>query len=154
MVRQAMAVDLSDLMELARSRQQRAKPIAKPKESIAAPVDKAAVLAMVDQLEAEDEAAQKQSILVIAHSEDVASWTAAILEWLQTTLLSVSIAELSDSLEMPWIEVWLGVLFGGFQLEQRGTFYESPIWVKCSDDQAMTLRQDGQLEAGKLGLAE
>jgi hypothetical protein len=142
-VRQAMAVDLSDLMEPTRSRQQRAKPIAKPKESIAAPVDKAAVLAMVDQLEAEDEAAQKQSVLVIAHLEDVASWTAAILEWLQTTLLSVSIAELSDSLEMPWIEVWLGVLFGGFQLEQRGEFYESPIWVKRSDDQAMTLRQDG-----------
>jgi hypothetical protein len=36
---------------------------------------------MVDQLEAEDEAAQKQSVLVIAHLEDVASWTAAILEW-------------------------------------------------------------------------
>ncbi len=78
----------------------------------------------------------------IAHSEDVASWTAAILEWLQTTLLSVSIAELSDSLEMPWIEVWLGVLFSGFQLEQRGEFY-ALIWVKRSGDQAMTLRQDG-----------
>lgn len=84
-VRQAMAVDLSDLIEPARSRQQ------------------------------------------IAYSEDVASWTAAILEWLQTTLLSVSIAELSDSLEMLWIEVWLGVLFGGFQLEQRGSFMSRPF---------------------------
>lgn len=52
-------------MEPARSRQQGTKPIAKPKGSIAAPVDKAAVLAMVDQLEAEDEAARKQSVLVI-----------------------------------------------------------------------------------------
>ncbi len=84
----------------------------------------------------------------------MAGWTKAIAQWLQTALPPVSIAELSDSLEMPWIEVWLGVLFGGFQLEQRGEFYESPIWVKCSGDQAMTLRQDGQLEAGKLGLAE
>lgn len=84
---------------------------------------------MVDQLEVEDEAAQKQSVLAIAHSKDVAGWTAAISECLQTALLPVSIAELSCSLEMPWVEVWLGVLFGDFQLEQQGEFYESPIWV-------------------------
>ena len=143
-VRQTMAVDLSDLMEPAPVRKRRTKSAGGSQEgSIAAPVDKAAVLAMVDQLEVEDEAAQKQSVLAITYSEDVAGWTAAILEWLQIRLLSVSIAELSDRLEMPWIEVWLGVLFGGFQLEQRGEFYESPIWVKCSDDRAMTLRQDG-----------
>ncbi|MBD1844341.1 hypothetical protein H6F89_13260 [Cyanobacteria bacterium FACHB-63] len=126
------------------------------------PVDKAAVLAMVDQLEAEDEVVQKQSVLahpqgsalLYAHSEDVAGWTKAIAQWLQTALPPVSIVELSCGLEMPWVEVWLGVLFGGFQFEQRGEFYESPIWVKCSNDQAMILRQDGQLEAEKLGLAE
>lgn len=160
-VRQTMAVDLSDLMKPARPHQIRTRPIAKPEGSIAAPVEKAAVLAMVDQLEVEDEAAQKQSVLAIpqgsallcAHSEDVAGWTAAILEWFQTALLPVSIDELSCDLEMPWVEVWLGILFGGFQLEQWGEFYESPVWVKCSDDQAMTLKRNGQLEAGKLGLA-
>lgn len=118
----------------------RAKPPGKsvsvPQEgSIAAPVDKVAVLAMVDQLAAEDEAAQKQSVLAIAPSEDVVSWTTTISEWLQTAVeLPVSIAELSCGLEMPWVEVWLGVLFGGFQVEQRGEFYESPVWVKCFDD--------------------
>lgn len=84
----------------------------------------------------------------------MAGWTKAIAQWLQTALPPVSIVELSCGLEMPSVEVWLVLLFGGFQLEQRGKFYESPIWVKCSDDQAMALRQDGQLEAGKLGLAE
>lgn len=128
-VRQTMAVDLSDLIEPARPRQPRTKSTGKPEGSIAVPVEKAAVLAMVDQLEVEDEAAQKQSVLAIAHSEDAAGWTAAISECLQTALLPVSIAELSYSLEMPWVEVWLGVLFGDFQLEQRGEFYESPIWV-------------------------
>lgn len=140
-VRQTMAVDLSDLMEPAQPRQRRTKSTGKPEESIAVPVDKAAVLAMVDQLEAEDEARQKQFVLAIpqgsallcAHSEDVAQWAAAIFEWLQTALLPVSIDELSCGLEMPSVEVWLGVLFGGFQLEQRGEFYESPVWVKCSD---------------------
>ncbi|HEY9639232.1 MAG TPA: hypothetical protein V6C57_02045 [Coleofasciculaceae cyanobacterium] len=107
---------------------------------------------MVDQLE--DEAAQKQSILAIAHSEDMAGWTAVIFEWIRTALLPVSIAELNCGLEMPWVEVWLGVLLGGFQLEQRGEFYESPVWVKFSDDPAKTLKRNGWLEAGKLGLVE
>ena len=134
-VRQKMAVDLSDLMEPPPVRKRRTKSAGVPQGSIAAPVDKAVVLAMVDQLAAEDEAAQKQTVLAIAHSEDVAGWTAAISEWLQTALeLPVSLAELSCGLEMPWIEVWLGVLFGGFQLEQRGEFYESPVWVKCPDN--------------------
>ncbi|MBD3887530.1 hypothetical protein IFO70_38970 [Phormidium tenue FACHB-886] len=57
-----------------------------------------------------------------------------ISEWLQTALLPVSIAELSRGLEMPWVKVWLGVLLGGFRLEQRGEFYESPGWVEYSDD--------------------
>ncbi|GAP96680.1 hypothetical protein NIES2104_32230 [Leptolyngbya sp. NIES-2104] len=73
----------------------------------------------------------------------MAGWTAAILEWLQTALLPVSIAELSCSLEMPWVEVWLGVLFGGFQLEQRGELYESPVWVRYSDDKAIILKRNG-----------
>jgi len=101
-VRQTMAVDLSDLMEPARSRQRRTKATGKPEGSIAAPVDKAAVLAMVEQMEADDQEAQKQIIFATAHSEDMTQWTAAIAQWLQTApTLPVSITELSDGLEMP-----------------------------------------------------
>ncbi len=131
MVRQTMAVDLSDLLEPARSRQQRTKATGKPEGSIAAPVDKAAVLAMVDQLAAGDQETRKQMILAIAHSENMICWTAAIVQCLQAAPdCLVSIAQLSQSLQMPWVEVWLGVLSGGFQLEQRGEFYSSPVWVK------------------------
>ena len=139
-VRQTMAVDLSDLLEPAPVRKRRTRTTSKPEGSIAAPVDKAAVLAMVDQLAADDPEIQKQIILATAHSEDITQWTAAITHWLQTApTLPVSITELSDGLEMPWVEVWLGALFGGFQLDQWGEFYESPVWVKCSDRQALVL---------------
>lgn len=73
MVRQTMAVDLSDLLEPAQPRQRRTKSNSKPKGSIVASVDKAAVLAMVDQLEADNQEMQKQQLLAIAHSEDVTS---------------------------------------------------------------------------------
>ncbi len=36
-------------------------------------------------------------------------------------------------LQMPMVEVWLGLLLGGFTLEQRGDFYNSQnVWVKSS----------------------
>jgi len=143
-VRQTMAVDLSDLLEPPPVRKRRTKSTRNPEGSIAAPVDKAAVLAMADQLEADYEETQKQAVLSIAHVENVAFWTGAIAQWLQTAPdRPVSITELSDGLEMPWVEVWLGVLFGGFQLDQWGEFYESPVWVKCSNEQALML--EGQI---------
>jgi len=45
-------------------------------------VEKAAVLAMVDQMEAE--AVQMEEVLAIAHDEDVSQWIATITHWLRT----------------------------------------------------------------------
>ena len=130
MVRQTMAVDLTELMEPAPVRKRRVKATSKPEGSIAAPVEKAAVLAMVKQLEAE---ATQQQVLDVTHSEDVTGWAKAIALGLQSASTStVSLTELSERLGMPWIEVWLGVLVGGFELEQRGEFYHAPIWVRRS----------------------
>lgn len=32
---------------------------------------------------------------------------------------------------MPWVEVWLGVLFGAFELEPGEEFYSRALWVKA-----------------------
>ena len=130
-VRQTMAVDLSDLMEPAPPRKQRkARSASHPQGSIAAPVEKAAVLALVEQWETEAQT-QQQQVLDVAHSEDVTAWARAIAAWLQAAPSPrVSLSELSKGLGMEWIEVWLGVLLGGFELEQAGEFYQSPIWVQ------------------------
>ena len=138
-VRQTMTVDLSDLMEPAPLRQPRTKRV-KPTEiqagSIVAPVDKAAVLALVDQLEIEVEI-QKQQVLAIASDEDVTRWTSEIAQWLQAVPEDlVSFAQLCHGLQMPWVEVWMGLLSGGFELEQAGEFYRSAIWVKRSSKNA------------------
>ena len=137
-VRQTMAVDLSDLMEPARPRQRRSKlPPSKLEGSIAAPVDKAAVLAMVDQLEAADAETQKQSAMEIAHSEDVTQWAAAITQWLQAASIDqVHFIDLCQSLGLSRVEVWLGVLFGRFELQQAGEFYSDALWVKQASSDA------------------
>lgn len=129
LVRQTMAVDLSELMEPAPPRKQRSKRAGRQAGSIVAAVEKEAVLAMVDQMEAE--AAKKEAVLAIAHDENVSAWIEAINGWLQTaTTDQVQFNQLCQILKMPPIEVWMGVLLGGFELESQGEFYSGLLWVR------------------------
>ncbi|MBD1908985.1 MULTISPECIES: hypothetical protein [unclassified Leptolyngbya] len=111
-VRQSMAVDLSDLMKPARSRQKEQSRLLNRKNRLRLPLTKQQCW---QWLTARSRRRSSAETVCFDRPFRRSGWTAAILEWLQTTLLSVSIAELSDSLEMRWIEVWLGVLFGGFR---------------------------------------
>jgi hypothetical protein len=122
MVRQTMAVDLSELMEPLPLRKPRAKP-EKPSGAIVAVVEKEAVLAMVEQMEQEAEA-QMQAVLGVAHSEDVSGWAEAIRQWLEMRSAEVTWSELEAGLGMPWVELWLGLLLDGFRVEHRGEFYQ------------------------------
>ncbi|MCY7272697.1 MAG: hypothetical protein LH702_02850 [Phormidesmis sp. CAN_BIN44] len=129
-VRQTMTVDLSDLMEPAPSRHPQVKSTSKPTGSIATPVEKSAVLELVEHLEAEAET-QNQQVLGSSHDENVSHWIAMIVQSFQNTpAVPLSFAELCQRTELAGIEVLLGVLLGGFELEQRGQFYQSAIWVK------------------------
>ncbi len=145
MVRQTMAVDLGELMEPTSPRKPRTRrvgPTETAEGSIAATVDKEALLVMVEQLEAEQES-QKQQVWAISHDENVSDWVEAIAQRLQQVPdPKVSLLELCRCLGMSWVEVWLGVLLGGFELEQRGEFYEAPIWVKCSLEKLESKRRD------------
>jgi hypothetical protein len=135
LVRQTMAVDLTDLMEPDPPRKVRTKQVKSTETeagSVVATVDKAALLAMVDQLEeAALEEKQKQQVLQIAHDEDVSRWIEAIAQWLiAIPSRCTSFAHLCQSLEMPQVEIWLGVLLGEFELEQGEEFYSNTFWIK------------------------
>ncbi len=91
-VRQTMSVDLSDLIESAPPHaHRRSKSNSKAETSVAALVDKSAVLAMVEQLEAKSQASElpmsdeqnKQLALASAHDEDISAWQRAIAHWMQ-----------------------------------------------------------------------
>lgn len=38
---------------------------------------------------------------------------------------SISLTELQQKLDLPMVEVWMGLLLGGYGLEQRGKFYDA-----------------------------
>ena len=61
----------------------------------------------------------------VAHSEDIATWSEAINQFFATNTSSiVCLTQLQQSLNLPIVAVWLGLLLGNYVLEQRGEFYD------------------------------
>lgn len=145
-VRQTMAVDLSDLTEPLPPRKRRAKTTLKAQDSIVGLVDKSAVLAMVEQLEAlsqiDDELPlsdeeRKQLALDFAHEENIFAWCHAIALWIkQHQGTKVSLWQLQQALGMPLVEVWLGLLHSPmpYHWEEQGEFYREArdVWIVSS----------------------
>ncbi len=131
LVRTTMHLDLEDLIEP--KTPQTFKPhglhqFSHPTESgdsVVAPVEKANILAMLDQV------TSLEDVHKLAGDEDVEKWQRAIAKYLTQVKGEISLTQLQGGLKMPMVEVWLGLLLGGFTLEQRGDFYHNQnVWVK------------------------
>jgi hypothetical protein len=74
--------------------------------------------------------ADLQVALDAAHTENISEWGAAISVRLEEWGQPVSLLELQRSVELPLVQVWLGLLLNGFAIEQRGEFYETEqVWI-------------------------
>ncbi|WP_299414522.1 hypothetical protein [Acaryochloris sp. IP29b_bin.148] len=124
MVQQTMFLDVSDLCRQPKSRKRRQGFTGNPIESVVREVSKDSVLEFVDELESGEAIALK-----VSHVEDVSSWVSAIREYLEGTKGAVSFVELVQGLGLVPVAVLIGVLLGGFRMEQRGGFYDQEIWV-------------------------
>ncbi|MHC5897520.1 hypothetical protein [Nostoc sp.] len=129
-----MHLDLDDLIEAAVP--QTFKPhglhqFSHPTESGDSVVEllkKANVLAMIDEV------TSLEDVHKLAGDEDVEKWQSAIAKYLTQVKDEISLVKLQRVLQMPLVEVWLGLLLGGFTLEQRGDFYHNEnVWVKSSE---------------------
>jgi len=90
-----------------------------PASSVAAVVDKAVLMeAMEDFLDPDPNPE------AIAHDENIADWVAKIGAYVRDHRSTIRLTDLQVGLGMPMVELWLGLLLGGFGLEQRGEFYE------------------------------
>lgn len=66
----------------------------------------------------------------LSHAENVSDWVAQIQAWFEQEPGALRLVELHQRLKMPFVELCLGALLGGFSLEQRGQFYElGSIWI-------------------------
>lgn len=129
LVRQEQQVDVS-MFTAPVTRRSRSNPLdLADEDSVAETVDKAKVLAMVDQITAEEKA---HEALMTAHEENISGWIAAIMDWMnQQSVAEISLVDLHRSLDMPLVQLWLALLLGNFSLEQRGEFYSTEtVWAK------------------------
>jgi len=130
LVRQSMNLDLADLVEepVAEHRQRQSRTLSV--DSVAGPVDKAALLeAFESEIELVEAQAQAQSAaMAAAHDEDVVGWASMIVQWLELRQSSepVSLVQLQQSLGLPMVEIWMGLLLSQqhYELEQQGDFYD------------------------------
>ncbi|MEH2092317.1 hypothetical protein [Nostoc sp.] len=112
LVRTTMHLDLDDLIEP--QTPQTFKPhgphqFSSPTElgdSLAAPVEKANVLAMLDEV------TTLEDVRNLASDEDVEKWQSAIAKYLINVKGEISLTQLQGGLKMPMVEVWLGLLLG------------------------------------------
>lgn len=101
--------------------------------TIATVVDAVTLANAVEGLEAMvEEEIDLRKAIELAHVEDVEAWAKAISAYFdQAEVQTVSFHTLQQTLNLPWIEVWLRLLLGGYGLEQRGSdFHARDIWVR------------------------
>ncbi|BAY35679.1 hypothetical protein NIES2107_75910 (plasmid) [Nostoc carneum NIES-2107] len=136
LVRTTMQLDLDDLIEPPIP--QTFKPhgphqfsnTSSQGDSVVAPVEKEKVLEMLEEVRTVED------VHKLAGDEDVYKWQTAIAYYLADIQDEISLPQLQNALKMPIVEVWLGLLLGGFTVEQRGDFYQNQnIWVITNDSQ-------------------
>lgn len=102
-----------------------------PNDSVVAVVEKEKVLEMVEQIEAIETI---EDLRALAGDEDVGRWQRAIADYFVSSQQeNIRLTQLQQDLSMPIVEVWMGLLLGDYQLEQRGDFYATEeVWVSNS----------------------
>ena len=127
LMRQSMSLDLSDLME----------EFVFETESSSALVG--SVVSVIDRKEAKAiarkaRAAMRKALKELAEQENIPKWQSAIALWInQHQGEKVSLLQLQQTLGMPLVEVWLGLLHSPtlYQWDSTGEFYREArdIWI-------------------------
>lgn len=113
-LRQSMSLDLEGVLQEPPAREPRSTN--ESIQSMVSEVDKDDLLQVLNE-EAKHKAACQQA-LALAHEENISAWTGAITQYLKRqSLSSIRLSELRQALPMSLIELWLGLLLGGYHLE-------------------------------------
>ena len=127
LMRQSMTLDLSDLMEEFVF------------ETESSPAFVGSVISLIDRKEAKAiarkaRAAMRKALKELAEQENIPLWQQAIAHWIQQHQgEKISLWQLQQALDMPLVEVWLGLLHlpTPYQWEGQGEFYRDArdFWI-------------------------
>jgi hypothetical protein len=121
----SMQFNVSGFMKPKPTRKSRKRAIA-PTDSVIGEVDKATLIAVVEQETA-------QAIVELSYEEAISEWGQQLQSHLQGQALPLM--ELGDRSNMPLVQVWMTVLLNAqFDLRQTGEFYQRNGIVVCVVD--------------------
>jgi hypothetical protein len=142
-VRQSMEIDFDDYIEKLESleRMPRSNTSKLRDDEFYSQVQSVDKMTLIEALHEEiimSDVAVRESVMSVAHGEDVSEWLTIIRSHaLNEPLNSDSTIEfqhLLKQLKLQWVELWLGLLLGGYELirdETCDNFYEfRHLWVK------------------------
>jgi hypothetical protein len=125
LVQKSMFLDISGLVRQPKSRRGAVAAVEDEGESVVEEVTKEVALLLAGA-EAELEVETEQAIGLQGYNEDIAAWAEAVRGWLQQNgLESAAIFQLQDETGLSVVKLWLAGLLGGFEMEQRGGFYDA-----------------------------
>jgi hypothetical protein len=129
-IRQSMVVDFDQFIEQLQSLPRKSPEQAKSINSVVVEIDKEVLIQSLEQESLLSFEEEFERAISTAHAEDVSAWIKAIAYSLKINHLPMRLLALHDSLQLPIVEIWLGLLLGNFKLEQKGTFYNlNEIWI-------------------------
>jgi hypothetical protein len=129
-IRQSMVVDFDQFIEPLQGLPRKSPEQAKSINSVVAEIDKEVLIQSLEQESLLSFEEEFEQAINTAHAEDVSAWVGAIAYSLKINASPMRLLALHDSLQLPIVEIWLGLLLGNFKLEQKGTFYNSnEIWI-------------------------
>ncbi|PZV10017.1 MAG: hypothetical protein DCF22_17630 [Leptolyngbya sp.] len=117
-VRQTVEIDfepfIQPLVNLPRKSPERQQVL--EGDSVVGELDRDAVLQALDQQMSQETELTEVEIfnptLALSHDEDVSACVAEISRWMRQSERPISLVELQQALDMPLVEVWLGLLLG------------------------------------------
>jgi hypothetical protein len=124
LMRQSMSIDLSDMMEDLFLEEPEPQTSVPTRGSLAVLIDKKAAHAIASRAKVDI----KRILAELAGDEQVSDWSAAITQWMQQRgdNQAVSLLGLQQALDMPLVDIWLGLLLfpvHQYDWETGGEFY-------------------------------
>jgi hypothetical protein len=129
-IRQSVVVDFEQFIQPLESLPRKSSEKIKDGDSVVGAVNKEVLLQVLEQEHLLSWEEELDLAMSIAHDEDVSAWIEAIAFCLKNNTTPMRLLDLWNSMKLPIVEIWLGLLLGDFKLSQKGTFYDADqIWI-------------------------